>query len=72
MIEDDLIGKISSSLFNGRFFKIYNPFGYSNIMKAENTETTVYIDKNEGNVVFTKTLRKDSPNAKVSIATTNL
>jgi hypothetical protein len=50
---------------------IYNLFGYSNLMKIEDTEKTVYIDKLNNNVLLTKSFQVDNPNIKVSITPPN-
>ena len=66
MSDNDIVKKVSNSLFfKDKFIMIYNLFGYSNLMKIEDTEKTVYIDKLNNNVLLTKSFQIDNPNIKV-------
>ena len=72
MNDNDIVNKVSNSLFfKDKFRMIYNLFGYSNLMKIEDTEKTVYIDKLNNNVLLTKSFQVDNPNMKVSITPPN-
>lgn len=72
MSDNDIVNKVSNSLFfKDKFKLIYNLFGCSNLMKIEDTEKTVYIDKLNNNVLLTKSFQVDNPNIKVSITPSN-
>lgn len=67
MNENDIVKKVSNSFFKDKFKLIYNLFGYSNLIKVEDTEKTIYIDKYNNNILLTKSFQIDNPNIKVSI-----
>lgn len=67
MNENDIVKKVSNSFFKDKFKLIYNLFGYSNLIKVEDTEKTIYIDKHNNNILLTKSFQIDNPNIKVSI-----
>ena len=67
MNENDIVKRVSNSFFKDKFKLIYNLFGYSNLVKVEDTEKTIYIDKHNNNILLTKSFQIDNPNIKVSI-----
>lgn len=72
MNENDFVKIVSNSFFKDKFKLIYNLFGYSNLIKVEDTEKTIYIDKHNNNILLTKSFQIDNPNIKVSITPPNL
>jgi hypothetical protein len=72
MSENEFINKVTKSLFNDKFRLMYNLFGYPNLVKVEDKEKTIYIDKKNNNILLMKSFQLNNPNIKVSITPTNL